>query len=1273
MKITAQAVFFLFAAAIFNAYSLERGDISFYLSFEKGLRPEIAQGDTGITCTAGTPGDVPFDPEGLRGRAVRLNDALSITFSNPSMFSKNEGTISFWLKPVGWKAGSGKNHQFFHAHPDNCGLQIYRFYPGNNWAYIVPSNDPKTWRFIGGSKWWDGWEDGKWQHVAFTFKPGEQAIYFGGKLHERKVTDLFEPEFGKNSGITLQPANEGTAQSFDEIIIFRRALTEQEVQSLAREPRRNPAFLTVPGADGPFLTDGKITDEREWKNPLTLTGWADPVLGTANKDETKVSISREKDNLNILFRYEIPEKFRKQRDIYVGSPLKITVKEADGDIFEDDYAGVYLSPPGSEDVYFFGINGAGAKLDTKNGDPSWNGAWQANQARDDHAWTVEFSIPFSSAGKNASADDAWGINFAHGCRQMDNYESIWYYTSRKQWPLAVMRLDEKAVKAHVTWPGALSEGVFSFRSAVSGREEALFTGTAKAALKSEDRVMFESPGMPFTVKPGSEEDVAAGFSLAGPLCGEAEFSMAGENGDVFLSHSIPFVFSRELSFKVRYYPTTARLEAVIDAGSGNTLEKIDGAVISVCPGGSNEPVLTATAGKFGKMQEEIEMDCGKLPSGAYDVAAEISIAGQKVLMKERLVKEPPPEWLGNKLGCFETVPEPWTPLVIKGRSVSCWGREYSFGAAGLLPEQVRILGKDVLAGPARLSISCGGKTQMVSAGSFRVTERTSMKAAFTGQFAGENLRVSADAWIEFDGFCRNEIKISRSGPERIESVAIEIPIKPEFAKYWSPSEYYPDRLGKSPDEPCASEVRNGMRIGDEERGLQFTYVNAQKQVLIPGEGEYVVRYEFMTPGDAKEGPITITFGLQALPVRPRSPIYRSFRVDDCTFTSFPEKELFNISPLFTEGWSVHWNYHNFWSEEAFDPEYVKKLKEGYTKMWEERKQAHSMYVNVVTSDANTPEYRAYRYEWAGKDAVEPIPYDPATKMKAQYVGINPEVKSYEDFFIWHLDKTVRYLTDNGRFPIHCYFDNTASHRNFMKRVYGVMKSVNPLNQIFVHMSGDNNMYAWAFCDWLIEGEENTSNYFARMAGDPTLPENYTRIIDVPKVASRYSPFAFGDKFFLYQFWGWKNSEPARAHLWALLFIHDGTTWAAGGPANKRALTDLGWDEKVEFIPYWRKDTGITVSSSSQPVAASGWARGEKNLLVMVLNDSGETASCELNVDFDRFGFRGMPVKCRDYGFGGIAYPESFKDPEPEEKTVDKSKPIAIEIGKHSYSLFLFRE
>ena len=182
------------------------------------------------------------------------------------------------------------------------------------------------------------------------------------------------------------------------MIVFKRALTEQEVQSLARQPRKAAALLRVPQIAAPVI-DGKITSEREWEHGHTLTGWVDPILGNVNTDDMQVQVAHSGTALHVRFQYAIPEKFRKQRDIYVGTPLKVSVQQADGDIFQDDYVGVYLAPPDSTDTYFFGINGAGAKRDEKNGDPAWNGQWQANQTRDDHVWTAEFTIPFSDASQ----------------------------------------------------------------------------------------------------------------------------------------------------------------------------------------------------------------------------------------------------------------------------------------------------------------------------------------------------------------------------------------------------------------------------------------------------------------------------------------------------------------------------------------------------------------------------------------------------------------------------------------------------------------------------------------------------------------------------------------------------------------------------------------------------------------------------------------------------------------------------------------------------------
>jgi hypothetical protein len=77
----------LVLAAMPAAYALERSDVSFYLSFEGGLQPEIATGDTEIQCSAGKAEEVPFDPAGLRGRAVKLDSASIQSRSSKNSWS----------------------------------------------------------------------------------------------------------------------------------------------------------------------------------------------------------------------------------------------------------------------------------------------------------------------------------------------------------------------------------------------------------------------------------------------------------------------------------------------------------------------------------------------------------------------------------------------------------------------------------------------------------------------------------------------------------------------------------------------------------------------------------------------------------------------------------------------------------------------------------------------------------------------------------------------------------------------------------------------------------------------------------------------------------------------------------------------------------------------------------------------------------------------------------------------------------------------------------
>jgi len=609
---------------------------------------------------------------------------------------------------------------------------------------VQPGGDQKTWRFIGGG--WDAWKDGRWQHVAFTFKPGEQTIYFDGQLDERKSTDLFEPVFEDDISITLAKANKGQAQVFDEVILFRRALSEQEIRSLARPPRELTDLLQIPEMKPPTV-DGKDTSENEWESANALNDWIDPVLGTVNRDSTEVRVGHSDDKLYVRFLYRIPKIFREQRDLYVGAPLKTDIDQPDGSIFQDDYVGIYLSAPNSQDTCFFGVNGTDTKRDDKNGDPSWNGTWSVRQSQDDHRWIVEFAIPLAAIGADTATGAPWGINFAHGCRQLNHDDGIWHYQPRRQRPLAHMRLATTSTSVHLQGMQSIAQGKFSFQGRIINRDDVPLSAHGRLCIQGADgKPVLETPLGPFSAKPGSAEHFEVEHTLSGPICGKVGLLLEDSAENLLIRKTLPFVYSREMSFFTRYYPSSARLEAVIDAGSSTMLANITSAAISLVPGDGKEPMHMVSIRELNGLQHEETIDCSGIPVGKYEIVADIRTGETATILKDRLEKKALPEWLGNDLGTFQSVPDPYTPLERTDRTVTCWGREYTFGPA-CLPAQVRILDKDILASPARLLVTADGQTQTMPLGDFEVSAETGLKMAFSSHAKLEELDVSARAWI----------------------------------------------------------------------------------------------------------------------------------------------------------------------------------------------------------------------------------------------------------------------------------------------------------------------------------------------------------------------------------------------------------------------------------------------------------------------------------------------------------------------------------------------
>jgi len=1247
--------------------ALDRQDVGLYVPFENTLKPQLTTGQVEVNVSKGEREDIEFT-EGRRGQGLLLKNGVSLNYVGKDLFEESEGTVAFWVRPVGWQGGDGKYHWFANLFSPNSSHLFYKYGEGGQVILYVTGagHDPTT---IGQNHTWDSFAEDRWTHLALTFKPGEQVYYIDGKLMQKRLgAGLIEPRFdGKAASINFREGH--PANAIDELITIRRALTEPEVRALFGTIPETPV-VTAPPIHPPTLDDLETDDP--WNAATEFTGWVDAVLGVTRGHGTRVSVGHDGGRLFVRFKRPFAEIFRKQRDLFVGSPLKIVGKNRDDDLESDDHVTVLLRSP-QGDQYSLAVNGQSVKRDMKNGELAWNGNWDVRQDWNDDRWIVVFSIPLnkldSDSHNNSAgvhADGRWGINFQDSSRQIELAEVTWHRDDEVP-SLGHLILGSENHRLEIAALGELSGGRMAVRGSVAT--------TATTPLKSKYSISAARARLPLMTSSSPESaeklpsvpqleltatrnvpaEIRADWSAEAPLYGELALTVGNETSPLYRWHA-PFVYSPQQRVAAHYLPSYRRLRAIVDTGTSGALANVDRIVVTVASTESQEDQdsnLRHVIEKPQDVRNVVEFDCQLLELGRYEVKAEFHCTANVHSVNAFFEILPDPQWLGNDLGKEPLVPHPWTPVRHDRAVVSVIGRQYEFGGTGL-PAQVVIGGQKQLAAPTRMMVGLDGAPPLEVQSRITFRSEDDAEISFEASATVGEVEITTTGSVTFDGFVHTLIRAQSNQPTSLDSLTVEFALKRSFAELWCPPEYFPREAGRAPAEKRVSKPQNGLRLGDAERGLQFSHVNAAEQQLIPDAEVYRVRYEFVgNPIELDRESVTeYSLAWQALPVKPRSTLYRRVHVDDALWTTSEKNQPFRITPIYTEGWNRHWNYHNFWNSEVFEEDFIEKLKKKVQTKWQRDRNAFCMYMNVGTFDANTPEYRRYRFEWVGDEA-EYMPPDLSRRDEVKLMMINSYSASFLDFYMWHINKTIRYLTDDGQIPIHCYLDNTVANRSYLLRLWRIVKGINPLNQIIVHMSGDNSMHAYGFADWLVEGEENTAQYRNRIASDPSLPKNYTRILNLDMVRARYSPFAFGDKFYLYQFWDWKNTEPAREHLWGLLAVHDGTTWAAGGPGRfKEELTEFGWDDRVRFIPYWRTETGIAVTSDVESVAASGWTRGKKQLLILTVNDSDRNANVQLTVDYRRFGFERGRTSAQLHPQGGL-------NGEPHGTSTMRS----VEIGK----------
>ncbi|NCO35099.1 MAG: LamG domain-containing protein, partial [Armatimonadetes bacterium] len=288
-------------------FALGTEDVLFHAPFEGAPDAHLAAGD-GKAITAG---ELQYT-DGVRGRAVIVGGPApadgkgkpsSIMYQTDSNLLIEEGSVSLWVKAIDWKIPDGHNHQFLTIPGTGVTYYLYVFYPGNTWWLLLKKDGNRP---IGSYE--PAWAPGEWHHLVATWREGEMAVYVDGEQTGRATENVPLPSaYGKNFWMG-QFDNFHTA--FDELIIFRKALTPVEVKALYSSVAKAPAPASAVIGDDP-------------NSPAQVAGLLDSVTGQVVLDEdVTAQLWADEQTLHVKLCWAIPEYFRLNPTAYNGRALK---------------------------------------------------------------------------------------------------------------------------------------------------------------------------------------------------------------------------------------------------------------------------------------------------------------------------------------------------------------------------------------------------------------------------------------------------------------------------------------------------------------------------------------------------------------------------------------------------------------------------------------------------------------------------------------------------------------------------------------------------------------------------------------------------------------------------------------------------------------------------------------------------------------------------------------------------------------------------------------
>jgi hypothetical protein len=499
-------------------------------------------------------------------------------------------------------------------------------------------------------------------------------------------------------------------------------------------------------------------------------------------------------------------------------PLAVTTTQGDDGLERDDAVEITLKIPGFAQAQGkpvqFKLNCNGLRDDAIGFDFKWNARWRGAVAQQGNNWSATFEIPFANFGVAPQVGDRWPANFGAFLVGYRYRAFLWSPVSKAHHhdgdfgtlifggigvPSSSIALSSRrgtvTARGTLAAPGQVRVALVPLPSDTDGKPVSAYTAPALADSTAT------APAIPtqrreIAVARAGEWETTFNDLPVGRYAAVVE--VADTAGRVLNSDNKPLLVAPALDARLLLYPVMgsgAAMIKIFDPGlapaAATTLRTTLCDARGIVVRRSEQPLRFSDAsGQAKALPLERLIELGALKNGArYAAQFETVAADGKVLFSHRVDFQlpPRPSWADTQAGELNgKVLRPWTPVEVKGRALSVWGRRYDW-KDGVLPSVLTSQGRPVLSAPMQIVVGHKGAHTRLQRGQAPVrfvASKTGDRADFTAVATASSGRLATGGALEFDGFLTFDLDFTPA--TAIDSFALEIPLTNELARYVQP-------------------------------------------------------------------------------------------------------------------------------------------------------------------------------------------------------------------------------------------------------------------------------------------------------------------------------------------------------------------------------------------------------------------------------------------------------------------------------------------------------